>query len=81
MVGGEAVAYLERNGRSLLTFPAAAEHHAWPFALRDLLTRRALRQIEITKINGEPANSSPLAIDLCSLGFVEGYRGLVMRCP
>jgi hypothetical protein len=75
---GEAVAYLERSGKSLLTFPAAATTAGWPTALRDLVERRRVRRIEISKIDGVDVSSSPWAAELRANGFVDGYKGLVL---
>jgi ATP-dependent Lhr-like helicase len=79
LVQGLAVAYLERSGRSLLMFPAALDHPGWPAALRSLVRRRRLRRIELTRIDGAEAGSSPVADQLRAAGFVDGYRGLVLR--
>jgi hypothetical protein len=76
---GRAVAYLERSGRSLVTFPAAAERAGWAGALRSLVERRRVRQIEIARIDGVEIGTSPVADELRSAGFVDGYRGLVLR--
>jgi hypothetical protein len=76
---GEAVAYLERSGRSLVTFPAAREDDEWLRAFTQLLDGGRYRQIELAKIDGEVAVDSPLAARLRSAGFRDGYRGLVLR--
>ncbi|MEZ5260998.1 MAG: DEAD/DEAH box helicase [Acidimicrobiales bacterium] len=79
LAGGEALAYLERSGRSLLTFPAATDDDRWTTALQQLLDRGRYRQIELTRIDGDPAGESPLAPLLRTAGFRDGYRGLVLR--
>jgi ATP-dependent Lhr-like helicase len=80
LANGEAVAFIERSGRSLLTFPAAAGHPGWPAALKTLLEGHRLRQIEITRIDGEGVMSAGSVADqLRDVGFVDGYRGLVLR--
>ena len=77
---GEAIAYLERSGRSLLTFPAAADRPGWAAAFRTLLERRSLRQIEIARIDGEEPLASPEVVaELSAAGFAPGYRGPVLR--
>jgi ATP-dependent helicase Lhr and Lhr-like helicase len=78
-VAGEPVAYLERGGRSLVTFEAASRHPHWVEALSALVKDGRLAKLEITKIDGEPAASSPFAPHLRDIGFVEGYRGLTLR--
>ncbi|MPY91724.1 MAG: DEAD/DEAH box helicase [Acidimicrobiia bacterium] len=79
LVAGDAVAYLERGGRSLLTFPAAAEHPGWPAALRALLERGRARQVQVTKVDGEQVGASPQAAVLREAGFEDSYKGLVLR--
>jgi ATP-dependent Lhr-like helicase len=80
LAGGEAVAYVERSGRSLLTFPAAADHPGWPAALAGLVEGRHRRQMEITRIDGEEViSAAEIANQLREAGFVDGYRGLVLR--
>jgi len=79
VVDGQAIAHLDRGGRSLLTFPAAADHPDWPGLLRTLVDQRRVRQIELTRIDGVPVASSPLAADLRRCGFRDGYKGLVLR--
>ena len=46
LADGALVAYLERGGRSLLTFPAAAEHPSWPDALVGLVKDGRYRSLE-----------------------------------
>ena len=76
---GAAVLYLERSGRSLLTFPAAAEFDGWAAALAALVQRGRYRQLELVKIDGTPAADSPYAAALAAAGFRDGYRGLILR--
>ena len=79
LVDGAAVAYLERSGRTLVTFPAAAESPGWAAALVTLVDRRRLRQMELRRINGEEPGQSAWAESLRQAGFVDSYRGLVLR--
>jgi ATP-dependent Lhr-like helicase len=79
LVDGEACAWLDRRGHTLLTFPAAAGHDAWLGALVDLLKDGRVRSLEVRKIDGEPAGTSPWAGPLRAVGFADGYRGLVLR--
>ena len=79
LVNGELAAFLERGGRTLTTFPAADPDDAWIFALVTLVKDGRLRRIELRRIDGHPAHESPLADRLRVAGFVEGYRGLVLR--
>jgi ATP-dependent Lhr-like helicase len=78
-VGGEPVAYLERGGRSLVTFAAFDRHPHWAEALVTLVKDGRVRKLEIAKIDGAPAAESPAAEHLRSVGFVDSYRGLTLR--
>jgi len=75
---GEPAAFLERGGRTLLTFEAAAESD-WPAALAALVKDGRVRRIELSRIDGLPAAESPHAERLRAAGFTEGYRGLSLR--
>jgi ATP-dependent Lhr-like helicase len=79
LVDGEAAAYVEKGGRSLLTFPAAVVDGRWPDALAALVRRGQRRSLEIAKIDGAPARESPHADLLRGAGFTDGYKGLVLR--
>lgn len=79
LVNGEATAFVERGGRSLVTFPAAADHPEWVEALADVVRSGRRRSMELTRLDGVPARESPLAEVLRGVGFVDGYRGLVLR--
>ncbi len=79
LVDGQAVAYLERGGHSLVTFPAASEHPGWPRALAALVSRGRMRKVEITKVDGEEVGASPWATVLRDAGFGDSYRGLVLQ--
>ncbi len=79
LADGALLAYLERGGRSLLTFPAAADHPGWVECLVGLVKDGRYRSLEITKVDGAAVREAPLAADLRAAGFAEGYRGLVHR--
>ena len=81
---GQAVLYLERGGRSLVTFgPFDDERIAQRAvaALGGLVTDGRLRSLQIERIDGVAVSSSPLRARLDALGFREAYRGLVLRTP
>ena len=77
-VDGEPAAYLERGGRSLVTFPAS-ERLEWVEGLVALVKDGTLGKLEIVRVDGVPARESPVASALRSAGFVDSYRGLVLR--
>ncbi|HEY6533029.1 MAG TPA: DEAD/DEAH box helicase, partial [Acidimicrobiales bacterium] len=78
LIAGELVAYLERGGRSLVVFPAAAHHPQWVTAVAGLVSGGRVRRLELARIDGEPAAESPHAESLRAAGFRDGYRGLVL---
>jgi ATP-dependent helicase Lhr and Lhr-like helicase len=86
LVDGELAWFLERGGRSLLTFtddPAA--DHAAAVALADLVATRRVASILVERIDGVPAlqpragGPSPVADALSEAGFVRTPRGMRLR--
>ena len=78
---GELVLYLERGGRSLLTFAPfddAAVAGVAVEALRTLVSDRRVRRLQIERIDGQAAETSPHRGRLDGLGFRRSYRGLVL---
>ena len=71
---GDPLVYVERGGKSLISFPEAAVRPGWAKALARTIDQGRVR-LEITKINGEPAGESPLKDILEGAGFNRGYRG------
>jgi ATP-dependent Lhr-like helicase len=81
-VDGAAALYLERGGSSLQAFPAAddpAVAAAALAALRTLVTDGRVRELVVTRVDGQPIGSSPWRERLQAAGFTPGYRGLVLR--
>jgi ATP-dependent Lhr-like helicase len=82
LVDGEPAAFLERGGRSLVCFPAGRTEAAalWAEALTRLVKDGRFRSLEIGKVDGAPVAEDVLVADaLRAAGFVDGYRGLVLR--
>jgi ATP-dependent Lhr-like helicase len=79
LVGGEPAAYLERGGRSLVTFPAAAGHPEWVDGLAAVVKDGFARKVELVRVDGRAARESPWAGPLRVAGFVDSYRGLLLR--
>ncbi len=77
LAGGSLAAFVERGGRSLLTF--SGEDDAWVDALVSLVKEGRARKLDLQRIDGQPAHASPLADRLRTAGFADGYRGLVLR--
>jgi ATP-dependent Lhr-like helicase len=78
LADGVPAAFLERGARTLITFEDGAGSD-WPDAIASLVKDGRVRRIELTRIDGEAASSSPFVDALRSAGFVDGYRGLVLR--
>jgi ATP-dependent Lhr-like helicase len=82
IVEGEAVLYVERGGTGLQALPAADDPETAAAAARALAALPAdgrLREVVISKVDGQPVAQSPLRDALATAGFVPGYRGLVLR--
>ncbi len=59
LVDGEAAVFVERGGRSLLTFPAAVVDGRWPDALAGVVRSARRRSLEVAKIDAPPRGSRP----------------------
>jgi len=79
LLDGEPAAYLERGGRSLVTFPAADRDDAWIDAVVEAQRCGRLKALQIERIDDSSARTSALAPRLRSAGFTDGYRGLTLR--
>jgi len=82
LVDGEPVLYVERGGRRIVTFPAAADvDHLVraASALTPLAVRARGRMLRIEEIDGEPARSSALAVHFREASFGADYRGLTLE--
>jgi ATP-dependent Lhr-like helicase len=75
---GELAAYVERGGRSVVTYEAAASGE-WAQALAAAVKDGRLLKLEVAKIDGEPAATSHHAEALRNAGFADGYKGLTLR--
>ena len=77
---GEAVLFIERGGRSLVTFDTTVEHvDDWIDVVKEAVQARRLGSLEIGKIDGEPALGSELGELLVQHGFAPGYKGPTFR--
>ena len=87
LVDGECTWFLERGGRSLLTFTAdPAAHHAAAAALAGLVSERRVAAILVERIDGAPAlapsfgeERSDALAGLLDAGFVRTPSGLRLR--
>ncbi len=77
---GEAVLFIERGGRSMVTFDGTLEHvDDWIDVVKEAVQARRLGSLEIAKIDGEPSLGSELADALVQRGFAPGYKGPTFR--
>ncbi len=81
LVDGRPAVFVDRGAKSLVSFPAALDSSRWVDELKQLVSSRVLRLLEIAKIDGEPASASPLAETLVDQGFVKAYKGLTWNGP
>jgi len=82
LVDGECVAYVERGGRTLLTFlprSSIEAPDAWVDALVEAHKEGRLGRLQIERIDDEPARTSPHAPALRAAGFADGYKGLTLH--
>ena len=82
MVDGEAVLYMDRGGSSLQALPAAESPELLSLALRslaDLVHDGRVRELVISKVDGEPVGGSRFRDALLDSAFVSGYRGFALR--
>ncbi|MEA2675285.1 MAG: ATP-dependent helicase Lhr and Lhr-like helicase [Chloroflexota bacterium] len=82
LVDGVAALYLDRGGSSLQTLPAfddPAIASAALASLGNLLADGSRRELVISRVDGEPVGRSPWYETLLRAGFIQGYRGVVMR--
>ncbi len=85
LVDGECAWFLERGGRSLLTFTGdPAAHHAAAHALSELVAARRVSSLLVERIDGVPAlqphADAPGALTgLLEAGFARTPRGLRLR--
>jgi ATP-dependent Lhr-like helicase len=75
---GTPLVWFDRRSHHLVTFPDSAGDTSWTDALVELVKDGRARSIEVRKVDGEPVNDSIAAV-LRAAGFVDGYRGLVVR--
>ncbi|BBY07448.1 ATP-dependent helicase [Mycobacterium noviomagense] len=83
LVDGELAWFLERGGRSLLSFTDDSEaHHAAAGALADLVGARRVDSVLVERVNGVPVlqlRDSPIHAALTAAGFASTPRGLRLR--
>jgi ATP-dependent Lhr-like helicase len=84
---GRPIVWFDRRSHHLVTFAnaqspgtASGIDETWADALAALVKDGRARSVEVRKVNGEPLDGkSPLAAVLKRHGFVDSYRGVVVR--
>ncbi|HLS31951.1 MAG TPA: hypothetical protein VK039_00045, partial [Brevibacterium sp.] len=79
LVDGRLVLYLERGGRTVLTFEPARAHAPAVAALAQAVTHGSLGTLSIERVDGERPLSGPLADALRGAGFHPTPRGVQLR--
>ncbi len=77
LVDGRLAAYVERGGKSLVSFDVEPER--WAPALFGAVRDGRLGDLEIARIDGAAVGESAAADALLAAGFTRGYKGLVAR--
>jgi ATP-dependent helicase Lhr and Lhr-like helicase len=77
---GRPIVWFDRRSHHLVTFPGATTDSGWAEALASLVKDGRARSVEVRKVNGELLDSkAPIATILKRHGFVDSYRGVVVR--
>jgi ATP-dependent Lhr-like helicase len=81
LADGVPLVWFDRRSHHLVAFPTAVDDRRWADALASLVKDGRLRSLEIRRIGGDAiAGADPALLDvLRSSGFVDGYRGLVLK--
>jgi ATP-dependent Lhr-like helicase len=82
LVDGVPVVYVDRGGGSLQMLPAAGDGQIAVQALgalRALVDDGRVRELVVTRVDGEPVGQSAWRDSLLEAGFVTAYRGLALR--
>jgi len=84
LVDGQAALYVERGGRSIVTFPSFDDPAIAALAatgLARLASRQPSHSLTIERVDGVPVGESASRQTLAAAGFVSGYHGLTYRAP
>ena len=77
LIDGHPAVYVERGGKSLVSFAMSAER--WAPALGEAVRAGHLGPIEIGRVDGEAIGASEVREPLLAAGFTRGYKGLSIR--
>ncbi len=80
---GKLLAWFDRRGHHLVTFPETLADTSWARALMSLVPSGRARSIEVRKVDGDaltgPSAPEGIVGILRSAGFADGYRGMTFR--
>ena len=77
LLDGQLAVYLERGGKTILEFPAAATHRPLiAQALVEALQRAGAAAVHVKTVNGSPIRNTELAEALLSAGFSSSPQGV-----
>jgi ATP-dependent Lhr-like helicase len=79
LVDGRLGAFIERGGRSLLTFPELDIDLAGVASAVADVARGRIKRMRIERIDGVPVADSALGKILAESGFIAGYKGVSLR--
>ncbi|MDG3012674.1 ATP-dependent helicase [Rhodococcus sp. D2-41] len=80
LVDGELVLFVERGGKTLLTFADGPDTlHAAAQSLADTVIEGAVDKVVVEKVDGQSVHASALAATLTEVGFSATPRGLRLR--
>jgi ATP-dependent Lhr-like helicase len=80
LAGGRLLAFLERGGRSLLTFSDdPADLAVVADGLGALVQERRVERLQLQRIDGATPHQQPLLEHLRAAGFVDHPRGMIRR--
>jgi ATP-dependent Lhr-like helicase len=78
MRDGRMLAFVERGGRTVLSFGEQPDDFAAAAEGVRILARGRLRRMVVATVDGQPAAATALGRALIADGFVEGYKGLTI---
>ena len=80
---GRLLAWFDRRGHHLVTFPETLVDTSWTTALMNLVKEGRAKSVEIRKVDGDtlvgPGAPEGLVELLRNAGFADGYRGMTYR--
>jgi ATP-dependent Lhr-like helicase len=80
---GKLLAWFDRRGHHLVTFPETFADTSWASALTSLVTQARAKAVEVRKVDGQSLTGAELSEGVVEIlraaGFADGYRGMTYR--